>query len=498
MNSKKCIIIGSGLGGLSTGVILAQNGYKVHILEQQPRIGGCLQCFTRHGAKFETGMHFIGGGREGQILRRLMRYLKLNDLKLRQLDAEKYDILSLKEEKYLFANGRKSYIERISSYFPSERKNLEKYFDIIERVAQASSLRSLRNAQSDVALNAYYQTVSINSVLDEIFTDERIKNVLAYNIPLFAGEKDVTPFAQYAFITDFYNQSAFRVVGGSEKIAESMKNTIIGYGGEVDTSCKVTRIICNDTKAVGVEVNGEEFHSADVIISAIHPARLMEMLDTKIIRPAFRERMTNLRNTTGSFCVYLQFKENTVPYMNSNFYSFDDDTPWGSEKYTEETWPKGYLYMHLCDSETQMHAKSGIIISYMNFNDVARWKETKCGQRGKDYEAFKEQKAKKLIGRVEKDFPGFSRNIERHYTSTPLTYRDYTGTQDGSMYGVAKDISVGVAGRVPYKTRIPNLYLTGQNVNSHGILGVIVGSIVVCSELLTSEKIYRQIIESSK
>ena len=57
---KKVIIIGSGLGGLSCGTILAKNGYAVTVLEQGVQVGGCLQCFSRRGAKFETGMHFIG------------------------------------------------------------------------------------------------------------------------------------------------------------------------------------------------------------------------------------------------------------------------------------------------------------------------------------------------------------------------------------------------------------------------------------------------------
>ena len=52
------------------------------------------------------------------------------------------------------------------------------------------------------------------------------------------------------------------------------------------------------------------------------------------------------------------------------------------------------------------------------------------------------------------------------------------------MYGVAKDVSLGAAGRVPYRTKIPNLYLAGQNVNSHGMMGVLVGSIVTCSEII--------------
>ena len=57
---KEVVIIGSGLGGLSCGVILVKNGYHVTVLEQGAQAGGCLQCFVRDGAKFETGMHFIG------------------------------------------------------------------------------------------------------------------------------------------------------------------------------------------------------------------------------------------------------------------------------------------------------------------------------------------------------------------------------------------------------------------------------------------------------
>ena len=64
-DNKKVVIIGSGLGGLTCGVVLAKNGYKVTVLEQGNQVGGCLQCFTRHGAKFETGMHFVGSAAKG-------------------------------------------------------------------------------------------------------------------------------------------------------------------------------------------------------------------------------------------------------------------------------------------------------------------------------------------------------------------------------------------------------------------------------------------------
>ena len=495
---KKCIIIGSGLGGLSCGVMLSRNGYDVTVLEQGTQIGGCLQCFKRNGVKFETGMHFIGSAAPGQTLNKLMRFLNLEKVELNQLNTNAYDIVSLNGDQFKFANGRDAFLEQMGSYFPSEKDNLARYYDIIEQIAQASSLHSLRHAENDMAINTFYQTISINGVLDGLFQDELLKNVLVGNLPLYAAEKDRTPFSQHAFIMDFYNQSAYRIVGGSDSISTSLCNTIKSMGGSVLPRHKVTKIICDETHAIGVEVNDSEFLSADLIIADIHPARVMELLDTKLIRPAFRKRISSIKNTTAGFSTYIKFKPNTVTYLNSNFYSFNSTSPWNCENYSEAEWPKGYLYMHMCHESNPTYASSGVILSYMNMEDVEEWSNTTIGNRGEEYEAFKDKKAHTLLTSVEKDFPGLMDSIESVYTSTPLTYRDYTGTEAGSMYGVAKDITSGAACRVPHKTKVPNLLLTGQNINSHGMLGVLVGSIVTCSELLTAETIYQQIIEANK
>lgn len=150
--------------------------------------------------------------------------------------------------------------------------------------------------------------------------------------------------------------------------------------------------------------------------------------------------------------------------------------------------------MHFCDEEGQQYARGGVILSYMNMADVERWKGTKIGKRGADYEEFKHLHAQRLLQSVEKDFPGLMESVDEYYTSTPLTYYDYTGTEEGSMYGIAKDIQLGPMARVHHRTRIPNLLLTGQNINSHGILGVLVGTMVTCGELLTSEEIFNQVV----
>ena len=494
---SKVVIIGSGLGGLSCGYILQKNGYDVTILEQGVQLGGCLQCFTRKGAKFETGMHFIGSASPGQTMHRVFGFLDIRDkIGLSALDENAYNTISLAGDQFAFPCGRENFLDRMSSYFPHEADALRKYVDIIDRISAASSLNSLTSAGRDIAANTEFQLRSINEVLDELFHDELLKNVLVGDLSLYSAEYGKTPFSQHAFIMDFYNQSSYRIAGGSDSIALAMIRNIENLGGQVLSRKKVVKIHCDDVKATGVETADEQFYPADYVISTVHPNRMLEMLDTKLIRPAFRTRISSIPQTAGGFAVYVKFKEGVMPYMNTNYFGFAGKSPWGCEHYTSLDWPKGYLYMHMCHEDKAEWAKSGVVISYMNMEDVLKWKGTRIGHRGEDYEAFKKLHAEKLIHEVEKNHPGFAASIESYYTSTPLTYLDYTGTENGSMYGVAKDINLGPAGRVPYRTKIPNLLLAGQNVNAHGMLGVIVGTIVTCSELVSAELIYKQIYES--
>lgn len=496
---SKVIIIGSGLGGLSCGFILQENGYDVTILEQGMQIGGCLQCFRRKGVKFETGMHYIGSAAEGETIDKIMRYFELHkDVQLSSLDPSAYNTVNLAGREFCFPNGREAFIERFSSYFPNEREAIIKYVEIVESIASASTLGSLTSVDRDAVINSDYFTRSMDSILDELFEDDLLKNVLAGDIPLYAGERGKTPFSQHAFIMNFYNSSAFRVVGGSDSIANSLAESIRNYGGKIYNNKRVVKIHCDEKVATCVETQDGVIYDADHIISTIHPNRLLEMLDTKLIRPAFRSRITSIPQTTSAFVVYVKFRHNAMPYMNTNYFGYRSQTPWECEKYTGENWPKGFLYMHMCHEADAEWAESGVVISYMNMNDVAKWRGTKVARRGSEYEAFKIKHAEKLIEEVDKFKPGFADAIECYFTSTPLTYQDYTGTEKGSLYGVARDITLGAAGRVPYRTKVPNLLLAGQNVNSHGFLGVIVGSIVTCSELVDPKQIYNQINEANR
>jgi all-trans-retinol 13,14-reductase len=116
---KKCVIIGSGLGGLSCGCILAKNGYEVTVLEKDKQIGGCLQCFRRGDAIFDTGMHYIGSAEPGQVLHTIYRYLGIDsDISLSKLDPMGYDVISFGGDHYRLANGKENFIHAYQNNSP--------------------------------------------------------------------------------------------------------------------------------------------------------------------------------------------------------------------------------------------------------------------------------------------------------------------------------------------------------------------------------------------
>lgn len=490
MGKDTCLIVGSGLGGLACGYLLARCGYGVTVLEQGRQAGGCLQSFRRGDAVFETGMHFVGSAAPGQLLHRLLTALEvLPAVRLDPLDATGYNVVSLGGHRFRIAGGWEPFIETLCRDFPHSRPDLEHYASLVRKIAAATSIRSLFTKDTDLGLLTDYQMRSMDSVLRTTVADPLLRHVLAGNLPLYAARRGQTPFSLHAFITDFYQQSAFRIVGGSQQIADSLVTSIVRMGGRVLTGKRVTAIDCDGERATSAMTADGRHYGADYFISDAHPATTLALLHTPLVRPAYRRRIGTLPNTTSCFVAYLRFKNGTVPYQPYNFFSYKEMTPWDCENYDETTWPKGYLYMHGCHEPAPRFARCGMVVSYQGMDDVRAWEQTQTGRRGKDYEAFKQEKAHRLLECVERDFPGLRGNIEAVYTSTPLTYRDYTGTPGGSMYGIARDLTLGAGGRVSHRTRIPNLFLTGQSTNSHGILGTLVGALLTCSALPGTERI---------
>ena len=110
-----------------------------------------------------------------------------------------------------------------------------------------------------------------------------------------------------------------------------------------------------------------------------------------------------------------------------------------------KTGRRDLLCFSLQSSKSTEYAEGVTVMTYMRMDEVNQWKDTfntvlKENERGEEYDAFKRAKAERLFD-VEKGFPGFKDAIKSYTTATPLSARDYIGTDDGSLYGMQKIIA---------------------------------------------------------
>src|SRR5882762_10718943 len=131
------VVIGSGLGGLVSGVILAKEGYKVCVLEKNKQIGGTLQTFARDKVIFDSGIHYVGGLDKGQNLHQLFTYLGIMDkLKIVKMDEDAYDVVSFGDDskEYHYAQGYDRLIKNLVADFPEEEQAIHKYCDTLREI----------------------------------------------------------------------------------------------------------------------------------------------------------------------------------------------------------------------------------------------------------------------------------------------------------------------------------------------------------------------------
>ena len=103
MEEFDTIIIGSGVGGLSTAICLARAGQKVLVLEQHYVPGGWSHSFTLQGQRFSPGVHYVGLIDEGQSTNELYRGLGIaNDMVFFRMNKKGYEHGIIGNEKFSF------------------------------------------------------------------------------------------------------------------------------------------------------------------------------------------------------------------------------------------------------------------------------------------------------------------------------------------------------------------------------------------------------------
>ena len=489
------VIVGSGLGGLQCGYILSKHGLKVCVLEKNSQPGGCIQSFRRGKNMFDTGFHYVGGLDKGEPLHRLFDYFGLMDLPWLRMDEDAFDEVVLGGKSYMFANGYDRFAETLSEQFPHQRKNLKKYADFLRDVSD-NTFSSLKRKSIGDVYEASLFAKSAYDYLSSTIDDPLLRNVLSGTSMKLELNPQTLPLYIFAQINSSFIQSSWRLKGGGSLIADSLIKSIEANGGIVRMKAEVTRLVEEDGKIIAAEINGisnsndAERIEADYFIANAHPAVALSLItESKLIRNIYRKRISNMENTFGFFTANIAFKENTVPYLNRNIYVCKTGDLWQYANYKPENINTYVLASSKAPENDSQFTQNIDILTPMYWQEVEQWENTTIGRRGKDYISFKNQKTEACLDLVSEYIPGLkgidpNGVIENIYTSTSLSYRDYTGTPYGSAYGIRKDYDQLLTTLLSPRTPEPNLFLTGQNLNLHGVLGVSMTSFFTCAQIL--------------
>jgi all-trans-retinol 13,14-reductase len=493
MEKFDVVVIGSGLGGLLCAKTMSDEGYKVCVLEKNRQIGGSLQTFVRDRVIFDTGVHYIGGLEEGQPLYKFFNYFGLMDnLKLERLDEDHFEEITIAGETkpYFYGQGYDNFKRVLKEQFPNDGAAIDSYCDLMQEICHAFPMYNVEDGDELLSGSKYFN-INAKQYFQELTPNVRLQNVLAATNVLYAGEPEITPLYVHALVVNSYIESSYRPVNGSSQIASYLTKCIRNSGGKVLNKAEVIKVQMDeeDEKVSHLILKDGRTFAADHYISNIHPAVLLSMLDTHKIRKAYRNRISDLRNTASIFIANVVMKKEAFNYSKRNIYHYEVEDVWSTIEYQPEQWPLSFALYYGASTETEEFAEGITVMAYMKFDECEQWSNTfnivsQEDDRGADYEQFKKEKAEKLFDVVEKRLPGFKAAIHSYTVATPLTYRDYVNTVNGSIYGVSKDCHDPLKTFISPRTKIPNLFITGQNLHMHGVYGVTVGAVKTCSEIL--------------
>lgn len=506
------VIIGSGLGGLQCAYILASEGYSVIVLEKNRQFGGSLQVFSRNKHIFDTGVHYIGGLNEGQNMNQFFKYFGVMDkVKFKKLDIDGFDRIKFKgdEKTYLHGQGYDNFKRLLLLDFPEEKKAIYEYCEKIISITKEFPMYNIDNSLDPDYFSKDYLTIDTANFLETITNNKKLRNVLAGSHTLYAGIKDETPLYVHALVINSYIESAYRVVGGGSKIVIQLVKNIKKLGGEIINNARVISSTFEKNKEKKkarmlsvVLDDGREFKGNN-FISNIAPYQTIQITGEDKFNKAYIHRIEKLKTTISSFTLHLSLKNKSTKYLNHNIYYFKDENIWNSVEYKESEWPTSFLVSMPVDKNTTEHSNIMSIVAYMNYSEVKKWENTfntdsSKKSRGDDYNKWKKEKELSLLKVLDQElFPGISKDVISMESSTPLTYRDYIGNSNGAMYGTAKDYKNPIKTFINTRTKVPNLLLTGQYLNLHGVLGVTVSSFITCFEFIDRKYLTNKIKNST-
>ena len=507
--ADKCdaIVIGSGIGGLTAGLLLAVHGGKrVLVLERHFRAGGFTHSFNRPGWEWDVGLHYIGQVQdEKSPVRRAFDYVTGGAVQWAPM-PQVYDRILIEGRRFDFAAGVERFRAGLLEAFPAEARAIDGYIAAVRACNRSSGLYFAEKAipgpiaavAGGLMRHAHMRWARRTTleVVESLTGNRELIGVLTAQWGDYGLPPAQSSFAVHATIAEHYFGGASYPVGGAGTIAAAMIPLLEKHGGAVVTGADVAEILVEGSRAAGVRMqDGREFR-APLVLSDAGAANTYE----RLLRPSLTEldglrgQLRRLRPSTAHASLYVGLNETdeALGLVGTNVWvypSFDHDA--NVARFSgdlEAPLPGVYLSFPSAKDpsfQSRYPGKSTVeAITMLPYAPFASWGETRWRRRGEEYDALKQKLAARLQAELERQVPVLAGKIAHAELSTPVTTRHFMNYQQGEIYGIAATPERYAMRALGARTPVRGLYLTGQDVTSLGVVGALFGGAVSASVAL--------------
>jgi all-trans-retinol 13,14-reductase len=499
------IVIGSGMGGLTTAALLSDLGRKVCVLEQHYTAGGYTHSYERAGYEWDVGVHYIGEVGAPTRTRKLFDYLSSGNLEWAPM-ADEYDRFYIGNKVFNAMAGKKEFRDNLLRQFPNEAQAIDRYIALLDRSGEALSAFGMGRGMPPLAAaaispwlawkrrGAYRRTTW--DVLSELTDDKDLIATLCGQWGDMGLPPKRSPFMAHAMIARHYLYGGYYPVGGSWRIADTIIPKIQAAGGEVFTYARVEEILVENGKVTGVRMADDHVIKCDCVISSAGVFNTFNGLlpDDIAESSGYRRELDTVEPSLGHLGVYVGLKgtakEIGLPRTNYWIYPSNDYDAAVEEFINDPDAPFPVVYLSFPsakdpDYENRHPGTATIeIVAPAPYEWFEKWNDETWGKRGDDYEALKAQFGERLMKVLYEKVPQARGKVEYYEVSTPLSTNWFGGYQRGELYGLAHTGERLEQDWLRPKTRIPGLWLTGQDVLTCGVTGAMMAGLITTMSMV--------------
>jgi all-trans-retinol 13,14-reductase len=493
-NKFDVIVIGSGMGGMTTAAALARLNKKVLLLEQAQTIGGLTHSFTRDGFSWDVGLHYCGLFGHDQLGGRILDWLSGGTIEFHPIGTV-YDTLHFPDG-FDIPIGRpaEAYKMELKDRFPDNAAEIDAYFEALQSAEEAAHMVGTERALPAPFRSAHqwwnkeklqrWCSRTTAEVIADLISDPRLAAVLSAQWGTYGGKPKEASFAVHALIMRHYLEGAAYPVGGGAAIARGLVPVIEAAGGSARAATPVSEILLEDGKAVGVRTKAGEEFNAPVIVSAIGAVETVKrLLPEEIRQQNWASEIATFKPSICHFDLFLGFEGDITRYgatrSNQWFYESWDtsDAIWAAP----DSDPIPMMFVAFSSLKDPTHDPgptnkySGDLMVLADWSSVAEFADGGADEHPDEWAAFKHSVESRMMAYFAEKFPALAPLVVYHELGTPLATAAFTHHEKGAFYGVETTPRRMLSDALSARTPVPGLFLSGQDIMSPGIAGALVG-----------------------